>query len=157
MSEMTMTVDGLDAMPSADQKAIGETLGALFQGFTKRDARLLERVYSDSADWVNAFGSVKRGVREIVPYLHGLFTDANFDDGKLTGPPSNRLRRLSDDIVTVSSHLKIEGQGLVGGGRIALRDNHSLRVLQRQHDGRWLIVSEMYMDARTDQSYANHS
>jgi hypothetical protein len=48
----------------------------------------------------------------------------------------------------------MEGQGLVGGGTIPLRDNFSLRVLQRQPDGRWQIVSEMYMDARTDQTYA---
>jgi hypothetical protein len=27
-------------------------------------------------------------------------------------------------------------------------DNHSRRVLQKQADGRWLIVSEHYMDVR---------
>jgi ketosteroid isomerase-like protein len=57
----------------------------------------------------------------------------------------------------VSTHLRIEGQGLLGGGTIPVRDNHSLRVLQRQADGRWLIVSEMYMDANTEQSDAGHS
>jgi ketosteroid isomerase-like protein len=53
--------------------------------------------------------------------------------------------------------LRIEGQGLVGGGAIPVRDNHSLRILQKQADGRWLIVSEMYMDANTQQSYSGHS
>jgi hypothetical protein len=57
----------------------------------------------------------------------------------------------------VSTHLRIEGQGLLGGGTIPVRDNHSLRVLQRQADGRWLIVSEMDMDANTEQSDAGHS
>ncbi|HEX7355713.1 MAG TPA: hypothetical protein VF288_12895 [Mycobacteriales bacterium] len=37
------------------------------------------------------------------------------------------------------------------------RDNHSLRVLVRQPDGSWPIVSEMYMDAHQEQSYRYHS
>ena len=37
------------------------------------------------------------------------------------------------------------------------RDNRSLHVLQRQSDGTWPVVSEIYMDANRDQSYAGHS
>jgi hypothetical protein len=37
--------------------------------------------------------------------------------------------------------------------REPVRDNHSLHVLQKQADGRWLIVSEMFMDARQDETY----
>ena len=116
----------------------------------------MANIYSDDADWVNAFGTVKKGADEIVPYLRGLFADANFAQGKLAGPPESTLRRLTDDVITVSTHLQVEGQGLVGGDEIAVRDNHSLRIVQRQPDGRWLIVSEMYMDVRTDQTYAGH-
>jgi uncharacterized protein (TIGR02246 family) len=157
MTDMPLTLDGLNQMPPADARAIGATLTTLLTSFMRRDAGPLAGVYSDDADWVNAFGSVKRGAGEIVPYLNGLFADANFDAGRMTAPPQNHLRRLSEDVVTVSSHLQVEGQGLVGGGTIPVRDNHSLRVLQRQTDGRWLIVSEMYMDANTTQSYAGHS
>ena len=42
---------------------------------------------------------------------------------------------------------------MVGGGEIEVRDNFSLRVLQRQDDGKWLIVSEMYNDANREQTY----
>jgi len=45
------------------------------------------------------------------------------------------------------------GQGRVGGGEIALRDNFALHVLERRADGRWSIVSELYMDAREDATY----
>jgi len=45
------------------------------------------------------------------------------------------------------------GQGRVGGGEIALRDNVALHVLERRADGRWSIVSELYMDAREDATY----
>ena len=51
----------------------------------------------------------------------------------------------------------VRGQGLVGGGTIDVRDNHSLHILQKQPDGRWLVVSEMFMDARQDQTYAGGS
>lgn len=72
-------------------------------------------------------------------------------------PPTLAARMITPEVAVVSGHLRIRGQGLVGGGDIGLRDNHSLRILQRQKDGRWLIVSEIYMDARQDQSYVNHS
>jgi uncharacterized protein (TIGR02246 family) len=157
MTHPLLSIYGLEQMPSPDDRAIADTVGRLFNGFTRRDADALTQVYAADADWVNAFGSVKRGSAEIVSYLRGLFADANFNGGRLAALPQNRLRRLSSDVVTVSTHLRIEGQGLVGGGSIPVRDNHSLRVLQKQADGRWLIVSEMYMDANTEQSYAGHS
>ena len=55
------------------------------------------------------------------------------------------------------THLLIEGQKLLDGGVIDERDNRSLHVLQRQSDGTWPVVSEIYMDANRDQSYAGHS
>jgi|HubBroStandDraft_2_1064218.scaffolds.fasta_scaffold131962_2 uncharacterized protein (TIGR02246 family) len=147
----------VSSLPVADQEAIARTLRSLLTGFGTRQADALAGVYSADADWVNAFGSVKKGGEEIVGYLRGLFADGNFNAGKLKAPPESRVRVLTPDVVLVSSHLKIEGQQLVDGGVIAERDNHSLRVLQRQADGGWLIVSEMYMDVRRDQSYAHHS
>jgi uncharacterized protein (TIGR02246 family) len=153
----SLRVDGLDAFDEPDRAELLATLGRLLAGFQQRDAVLLAGVYTPDADWVNAFGSVKKGASEIVDYLRGLFADANFDDGRLVAPPVNAIRRLSDDVALVSTHLQVAGQGLVGGGSIPLRDNHSLHVLQRQPDMRWQVVSEMYMDARSDQSYAGHS
>jgi len=57
----------------------------------------------------------------------------------------------------VSAHLQVEGQRLVAGGEIEVRDNRSLRVLERQDDGTWLIASEMYNDANREQTYGGHS
>lgn len=139
-------------LPPADQEAIGRTLLTLLKSFDDRDAGPLRGVYSDDADWVNAFGTVKRGRDEIVDYLTGLFRDDNFNRGELAGPPETSFRVLTPDVVLVSAHLKVKGQGLVGGGTID-RDNFSLRALQRQDDGSWLIVSEMFQDANTETTY----
>ncbi|CNH27270.1 conserved hypothetical protein [Mycobacterium tuberculosis] len=140
-------------LPAADQEAIGKTLLTLLKAFDDRDADALLTVYSDDADWVNAFGTVKRGRRDIVEYLRGLFVDDNFNRGELAGPPETSFKVLTPEVVLVSAHLQVKGQGLVGGGTLD-RDNLSLRALQRQHDGSWLIVSEMFQDANTETTYA---
>ena len=152
---MTTADDGqnMASLPQGDQDAIGVTLLSLMAGFRERDAEKLVGVYTADADWVNAFGTVKRGGDEIVAYLRGLFSDDNFNAGALKAPPETSFRVLTPDVVLVSAHLQVEGQKLVGGGEIEVRDNHSLRVLQRQGDGSWLIVSEMYNDANREQTY----
>jgi uncharacterized protein (TIGR02246 family) len=139
-------------LPHDDQQAIGKTLLTLLKSFRERDAEALRAVYSDDADWVNAFGTVKRGRDEIVDYLRGLFADDNFNRGEPEGPPETSFRVLAPEAVLVSAHLRIKGQGLVGGGTLD-RDNFSLRALTRQADGSWLIVSEMFQDANTETSY----
>jgi uncharacterized protein (TIGR02246 family) len=116
--------------------------------------KALADVYAEDADWVNAFGTALTGRAAILDYVAGLFADANFNAGQMAGPPESRLRRLSETAVAVSIHLRIRGQGLVDGGSIDLRDNRSLHILQRAADGRWRIVSEIYMDARRDSTYA---
>jgi ketosteroid isomerase-like protein len=84
----------------------------------------------------------------------GLFADDNFNRGELAGPPETRFRALTSEVVLVSAHLQVKGQGLVGGKTLD-RDNFSLRALQRQSDGSWLIVSEMFQDANTEATYAH--
>jgi uncharacterized protein (TIGR02246 family) len=155
MSDINLS--GVEAFASPDAIAIRQTMMRLFDGFSRRDAETLNAVYTDDADWVNAFGSVKKGRSEIVHYLKGLFADSAFNAGHIIKPPVSVVRKLTDDTAAVSSHLQIAGQGLVDGGTIALRDNRSLRVLQKHSAGRWLVVSEMYMDVRQDKSYVNHS
>jgi uncharacterized protein (TIGR02246 family) len=147
----------LGSLPQPDQDAISKTLLSLLDGFQSRDASKLTGVYSDSADWVNAFGTQKRGSEAIVEYLRGLFGDDNFNAGKLKAPPESNIRVLTPEVILVSTHLQVEGQKIVGGGEISERDNFSLRVLQRQPDGQWLIVSEMYNDANREATYESGS
>ena len=139
-------------LPQPDQEAIGKTLLTLLKSFDDRNAEPLLSVYSDDADWVNAFGTVRCGRDDIVEYLRGLFDDQNFNRGELAGPPETSFKVLTPEVVVVSAHLVVKGQGVVGGGTID-RDNFSVRVLQRQSDGSWLIVSEMFQDANTDVTY----
>jgi uncharacterized protein (TIGR02246 family) len=140
-------------LPQADQEAIAKTLLNLVAGFRERDASKLVGVYSEDADWVNAFGTVQKGGPAIVQYLTGLFSDGNFNAGTVKGPPETTIRVVSPDVVVVSAHLVVEGQLLVGGEAMPDRSNYSLRVLQRQPDGKWFIISEMYNDANQERTY----
>jgi uncharacterized protein (TIGR02246 family) len=147
----------LSDLPQGDQDAIAATLGQLLTGFSARDADALVGIYSADVDWVNAFGTALHGGPTVVEYLRGLFADDNFKAGSLTGPPEVSFKVLTPEVVLVSAHLQVQGQKLVDGGTIEIRDNFSLRVLQRQPDGAWLIVSEMYNDANRDETYAGPS
>src|ERR1700733_5331837 len=120
---MTTTGDdgGISSLPQEDQDAIGATLLSLMAGFRERDAEKLVDVYTEDADWVNAFGTVKKGGAEIVASLRGLFSDDNFNAGVLKAPPKTSMRVLTPDVVLVSAHLQVEGQKLVGGGEIEVR------------------------------------
>jgi uncharacterized protein (TIGR02246 family) len=147
----------LSSLPQVDQEAIGATLLNLMAGFQERNVDKLADIYSSDADWVNAFGTVKKGSDEILDYLRGLFANDNFNAGTLRAPPEIAIRVLNRDVVLVSAHLQVEGQGLVGGGELEERDNFSLRVLQRQADGTWPIVSEMFNDANREETYRTDS
>ena len=118
----------------ADQEAIGKTLLTLLKAFDDREAEPLLGVYSDNADWVNAFGTVKRGRDDIVEYLRGLFADDNFNRGELAGPPETSFKVLTPEVVLVSAHLQVKGQGLVGGARLTATTSRYARYSVKTAD-----------------------
>ena len=68
-------------------------------------------------------GASRRGSGEIVGYLRGLFADDNFNAGSLKASPDTSFRVLTPEILLVNAHLQVEGQKLVGGSEIEVRDN----------------------------------
>jgi ketosteroid isomerase-like protein len=88
-----------------------------------------------------------------VDYLRGLFADAHFAAGQMINPPQVSIRPVSQDVVVVKIYTEIAGQQTIDGQELPVRRNHSLKVLAHQDDGRWLVVSEIYMDARDDTTY----
>ncbi|MDV2968684.1 SgcJ/EcaC family oxidoreductase [Nitratireductor aquimarinus] len=142
-----------DLQANPDAIAIETTLRTLLAAFQERDASKLSEVYVEDADWTNAFGSTLSGRDRIIDYLTGLFADPNFSAGKMQGQPDIHIRSIGDDVVVAKTHVKVDGQQTVDGEALPTRHNHSLKVLHRQPDDRWLIVSEIYMDARTEVTY----
>lgn len=139
----------MEADRAADEGAIGEVLMKLVTGFRELDASGLSDIYAEDADWTNAFGTSKHGRDEIVAYLEDLFANQHFAAGKVVGQPDVSIRFVADDVAVVKTYLEREGQQTSEGGELPTRRNHSLKVLEKSGD-RWLIVSEMYMDARDE-------
>ncbi len=131
---------------------IGNVLQILGTSFRTRDARPLLGIYAEDDDWTNAFGTTLKGRQQIVDYLTGLFADPHFGAGQ-AGQPQVSIRPVTSDVVVVKTYMEIEGQQAVDGTTLPTRRNHSLKVIQRQTDREWLIVSDIYMDARADATY----
>jgi ketosteroid isomerase-like protein len=121
------------ASDDRDMSAIGQTLRALQTAFQTRNADLLRDVYTADADWTNAFGTTLSG----------------------RNAPQVSVREVTPDVVVAKTCVEIAGQQTAAGKTLPIRRNHSLKVLGRQGDGRWLIGSEMYMDARDETTYAS--
>jgi len=88
-----------------DQQAVGEAMMLLANAFRTLDASGLGGLYSEDADWTNAFGTTKRGAAEIVAYLTQLFADPHFAAGKPLGPPQASMRFVADDVAVVKTYI----------------------------------------------------
>ena len=135
-----------------DEAAIGEVLIKLARGFASNDADGLDALYAEDADWTNAFGTSLHGRDTIIRYLEKLFADSRFEAGHMVGEPQASIRfAAGGNVAIVKTYVEREGQRTVAGGKLPVRRNHSLKVLEKRH-GRWTIVSEIYMDARDEQT-----
>jgi len=139
---------------SSDADAIEQALRTVQVAFLRRDADALRDVYAADADWTNAFGTTRSGRDAIVSYLRGLFADRHFAAGALVGAPQVSVRAITPNVVVAKTYVEIAGQQTADGKPMPNRRNHSLKVLARQTDGGWLIVSDIYMDARDETTYA---
>ena len=135
-----------------DEAAVGDVLMKLARGFATNDVDGLDTLYAEDADWTNAFGTSLHGRDMIIRYLAKLFADSRFEAGRMVGEPQASIRFTGDGkIAIVKTYVEREGQQTVSGGELPVRRNHSLKVLEKRH-GCWLILSEMYMDARDEQT-----
>jgi hypothetical protein len=100
-------------------------------------------------DWTNALGISVHGREALIEYLRDLFADFRFAAGKLVGPPQASIRFVANEVAVAKTYVEREAQQMADGTELPVRRNHSLKVIIKQ-DGRWLIVSEMYMDAHEE-------
>lgn len=131
--------------PSPEEEAVGEALIQMATGFAMRDADLAASIYTDNAEWINAFGDTAVGREAIHAKLQEVFATDEFGAGELSGEPTGSVRILTDDTAVGWTYQEIEGQIDRGGIEIPLRKNHSLAVFIKQ-DGAWLITAHMFMD-----------
>ncbi len=135
-----------------DETAVGEVLMKLARGFVANDVQGLDALYAEDADWTNAFETSLHGRDAIIRYLEKLFADSRFEAGHMVGKPQASIRFVGDGtIAIVKTYVEREDQQTIAGGELPVRRNHSLKVLEKR-DGCWQILSEIYMDARDEQT-----
>ncbi|WP_434986112.1 YybH family protein [Vreelandella zhaodongensis] len=81
----------------ADQKAIETLLMTQLQGFADRDAASMSDIYTEDADWTNAFGRTITGRDAIISYLGELFADSHFSDNSMAGQPEISVRTVGEE------------------------------------------------------------
>lgn len=143
--------DGESVSGSAPEQQVWEQVMKVARAFRTLDPEALSDAYAEDADWTNAFGTTLKGRDAIVGYLRKLFADRRFAAGELVGEPQAQLRWVGEDVAVVKTYLEREGQRTVEGGEIPVRRNHAIKVLHRE-SGRWLIVTDLYMDARDERT-----
>jgi len=135
-----------------EESAIGGVLMKLGGGFATNDASGLEALYAEDADWTNAFGTSLHGRDMIIRYLEKLFADARFKAGSMAGKPQASIRFATQGTLAIAkTYVERAGQQTMEGNELPVRHNHSLKIVEKRA-GRWLIFSEMYMDARDEQT-----
>jgi hypothetical protein len=112
---------------AADEARIVQALLTVVTAFTNRHAEVLLTAYSLDADWID---------------------DPRLTAASLAAPPMLTLRWLDDDAVIATTSLERRHHTAIDGRRVSRRRTHSLKVLTRSAEDRWLIVSDIYADAR---------
>ncbi|HWV23009.1 MAG TPA: SgcJ/EcaC family oxidoreductase, partial [Thermomicrobiales bacterium] len=103
-------------------------------------------VYTENAEWLNAFGDWVQGRENIRAKLTELFASDEFAAGTIVGQPSGSVTVLTDSTAVGWTYQEIEDQQVAGSDEtIPLRKNHSLAVLVKEGD-QWLIAAHMFMD-----------
>lgn len=129
---------------SPEEAAIGQVLMQMGAGFATHDADMAAAVYTDDAEWLNAFGEWVVGREQIHAKLVELFSGEEF--GQTVGEPSGSVRILTETTAVGWSYQEIANQKVAGTGAvIPLRKNHSLAVLVKT-EGTWLISAHIFMD-----------
>lgn len=132
---------------AADAEAIREVLAITGKGWGTGDAELFASVYSDDAEWMNAFGQIRRSREAIENYLTELFAedDEGMGEDEAMSGASISLRYIGDDVAIYHGVTKSVRMGALEGADE--RRVHNTTVLEKR-DGQWMIVHEHISDAR---------
>ena len=139
-------------MLKTDEAEITTVLLTLATGFLHRDADSLINVYSPDADWTDADGTTRHGRDDIIEYHRAMFADKDFTIDEYVALPQVSLRFVTDTVAVARSYSERRAAPAGSGYEMPIRRNYSLKVLAKQPDGTWLIISDIYMDNNEESS-----
>lgn len=84
--------------------------------FAKRGLDTAAAVYTEDAEWINAFGDKETGRDNIRDKLADLLSNEQFTAGETVGKPTGSVTILTDTTAVGWTYQEIEGQKIVGVG-----------------------------------------
>lgn len=130
-----------------DAEAIAEVMNQLGEGWGSSDPEAVAAVYTDDAEWTNAFGDVVRGSDELEDYLGWLLSQ---DSDTTSAAEAQSYQRLSlryvDDCTAIVHGVTRSARSGARSGE-GKRRVHNTYVLAKEN-GQWKIAHHMIMDAR---------
>ena len=130
-----------------DLAAIREVLMKGGVAWGSGDASALASIYSEDAEWMNAFGQVRRGSEAIEAYLGDLFEDQDEEMAEFEEQSGSAisLRFIGDDVAIFHGVTRSTRMGALEGAEE--RRVHNTQVLEKRGDT-WMIVHDHISDAR---------
>ncbi len=141
------SVSGPPPSRESDEEHIVHALIAVARAFATFNADAVRTAYAPDADCIDADGNAVHGRDAIVDHLRRVFAVPHLGPASLVTPPTLTLRWLGDDVVIATTYLERRGE--------PPRRSHSLKVLTRGDEETWLIVADIYADARGGASLRN--
>jgi uncharacterized protein (TIGR02246 family) len=139
-------VIGAPAAPE-DEDAIRALMMDTARAWAAGDATGVARHYTSDAEWMNAFGDIRRGSDAIEDYLAWLFAGEDEGQGEAdqAGGQMISLRYLGDDVAILHFMTKSTRSGALEGADV--RHVHATSVLAKIN-GEWKTVHEHIADVR---------
>ncbi len=146
-SAQTKTEKTTPSRHSADEAAIEAMLSVLGKGWKTGDAKLASSVYTDYAQWMNAFGRRKNGRAEIETFLTWLFAHPGEQNTKSTSQRDFSIKFLRPDVAVLHQYREVTGQLTDDGKETPKRRIHVTQIVTKER-GKWMIANEVIMDER---------
>ncbi len=147
VAAQTKTVKPAASRNADDEAAIQGMLTVSGKGWSAGDAKLTSSVYTEDAQWMNAFGRRKNGRAEIEAFLTWLFAHPGEQNTKTTLRRDSPIKFLRPDVAVVHFYQEVTGQLTDDGKETPKRRIHVTKIVTKEN-GKWLIANEVIMDER---------
>ena len=137
----------IDSLTHNDTIAVLEVINRRSEAMSRRDANLHRQNYAPDAQWLNAFGIMRKSRDSIVKFLAGLYADPGFQEVKSTRQDPPELTFIRSDVALVHQYMELEGQW-INDVALPKRKIHTSFVLTKE-EGKWLIRYQVIMDEKS--------
>jgi len=128
----------------SDETAIRKVLTEFNEGWTARSASRYAAVFSEDADWENAFGGRRKGRKEIQEFITGLVSQFSSAEETIT---DTKIWCMSTKMALVDVYQTISGQKLPSGNIVPTRRIRMTQIYEKLK-GKWQIKVHRVADLR---------